>query len=60
VRQAADHGRLDGLPAGAVVTEKDAARMPLGADVRALVLDLEVEGGEALLSAILDRSPGRG
>lgn len=50
-----DHARLPDLPPGTVVTEKDAARLPPEADVRALVMELQVEGGEALLAAILGR-----
>lgn len=54
VRLARDHGELHGLPPGAVVTEKDAARLPADADVHALVLGLEVWGGQALVEAILE------
>ncbi len=47
-----DHGALHDLPAGAVVTEKDAARLPPGADVYALVMEPEVQGAEAFLAQI--------
>jgi tetraacyldisaccharide 4'-kinase len=49
----ADHAPLGPLPPGAVVTEKDAARLPPGADVWALQLRLEVdEVGQALVGAL--------
>ncbi|MCK6507983.1 tetraacyldisaccharide 4'-kinase [Myxococcota bacterium] len=55
VRLARDHGELHGLPAGAVVTEKDAARLPAEADLYALVLELQVWGGQALVEEIVGR-----
>lgn len=48
----ADHAPLGTLPPGAVVTEKDAARLPQTADVWALKMALEVTGAEPLLAAI--------
>lgn len=53
VRLFRDHGELGRLPPGCVVTEKDAARLPVDADVRALVMETEVHGGDALLDAVL-------
>ncbi|MFT5679369.1 MAG: tetraacyldisaccharide 4'-kinase [Myxococcota bacterium] len=47
-----DHAPLGTLPPGAVVTEKDAARLPPDADVWALKMELEVTGAEPLLAAI--------
>lgn len=47
-----DHAPLDGVPAGAVMTEKDAARLPEGAAAHALVCRLDVAGGDALLQKI--------
>ena len=47
-----DHGALPPLPLRCVVTEKDAARAPLDADLIALLMDLEVEGGDVLLGSI--------
>ncbi len=48
----ADHAPLGVLPPGAVVTEKDAARLPPTADVWALKMALQVTGAEPLLEAI--------
>lgn len=47
-----DHAPLTDVPPGAVMTEKDAARLPPEADVWALRQELDVEGGEALLARI--------
>ena len=47
-----DHAPLPALPPGAVVTEKDAARLPPDADVYALRLELDVQGGAALVAAV--------
>lgn len=49
-----DHRPLGALAPGTLVTEKDAARMPPSADVWALRMVLEVEGGNRLLDAIRD------
>jgi tetraacyldisaccharide 4'-kinase len=51
-RTVGDHRALGMLEPGTVVTEKDAARLPVGAAVRVLRMDLQVEGGEPLLTAI--------
>jgi 3-deoxy-D-manno-octulosonic-acid transferase len=51
-RTVRDHGALGVIVPGTLVTEKDAARLPPEADVWALVIELSVEGGEALLDAI--------
>ncbi|MEL6343522.1 MAG: tetraacyldisaccharide 4'-kinase [Myxococcota bacterium] len=51
-RTVGDHQPLFGLPAGCIVTEKDAARLPVDADVWALAVSLEVTGGAPLLDAI--------
>jgi tetraacyldisaccharide 4'-kinase len=51
-RRARDHGALGALPAGTLITEKDAARIHPRIDVRALVMDLDVHGGEAVLDRI--------
>ena len=48
----ADHGPITSYPAGAVMTEKDAARLPPQADIWALRMELVVEGAEPLLEAI--------
>jgi tetraacyldisaccharide 4'-kinase len=45
-----DHAQPDELPPHAVMTEKDAARLPPGAPVRALRMRLVVEGAEPLLA----------
>ncbi len=57
-----DHGALDpaALPEGCVVTEKDAARLPPDAPVRALLVDLEVEGAEPLLARLRALAAGEG
>jgi len=47
-----DHGSLQDLPPGAVVTEKDAARLPPDADVWALVVEPDPQGTEELLARI--------
>lgn len=47
-----DHAALGRLPPGAVVTEKDAARLPPDADVRVLLGELVVEGADPLLAAV--------
>ena len=47
-----DHGQLGPLKPGTVVTEKDAARLPVDADVWALQLDLCTSGTETLVAAI--------
>jgi len=47
-----DHAPLGSLPPGTLVTEKDAARLPPGADVWALKIALKIDGGEPLLAAI--------
>ncbi len=47
-----DHAPLGAVPPGALMTEKDAARLPPDADVRALVCDLVVEEGDALRAAV--------
>ena len=52
LRTVRDHGNLGDLPPGAVVTEKDAARLPPDADIRALCVDPVPFGGSALLDAI--------
>ena len=46
-----DHAPLDGVPSDAVMTEKDAARLPEGT-ARALVCRLEVSGAGPLLHRI--------
>jgi tetraacyldisaccharide 4'-kinase len=51
-RAVGDHRPLGALAPGTVVTEKDAARLPVGAPVRVLRMDLEVDGAEPLLDAI--------
>lgn len=55
LRRVRDHGELGRLPPGCVITEKDAARLPEDAPVRALVQELEVHGADALVQAILER-----
>jgi len=52
VRVLPDHGRIDSLLPGSVMTEKDAARLPADADICALRTELEVEGAEPLLAEI--------
>ncbi len=52
LRMLPDHAPLGAVPPGAVMTEKDAARLPPEADVWALVMTLEVTGAERLLAAI--------
>ena len=52
LRTARDHGQLGDLPPGAVVTEKDAARLPIDSDVWALQLGTEVTGADALIRSI--------
>jgi 3-deoxy-D-manno-octulosonic-acid transferase len=47
-----DHGVLSDLHPGTVVTEKDAARMPIDADVWALRMALEVDDAEDLLAQL--------
>ncbi|MDP6932959.1 MAG: hypothetical protein QGG40_08570 [Myxococcota bacterium] len=47
-----DHRRLGSMEPGTVVTEKDAARLPVTSEVRALCLDLEVEGGAQLVESV--------
>jgi tetraacyldisaccharide 4'-kinase len=54
-----DHGALPALPAGAVVSEKDAARLRPDADVYALVLELELRDEAALLQAARALMEGR-
>ncbi len=55
LRLVGDHRALGSLPSGCILTEKDAARLPVGADVRVIETALVVEGGEALLAAIAAR-----
>ena len=52
VRILADHAPLGSVPPGAVMTEKDAARLPADADVWALCMALEVDGAQPILDAI--------
>jgi tetraacyldisaccharide-1-P 4'-kinase len=47
-----DHGDLGTVQPGAIVTEKDAARLPIDSDVWALRMNLEVQGAEAVLQGI--------
>jgi tetraacyldisaccharide 4'-kinase len=47
-----DHRPLPPLPPGCIVTEKDAARLPPGADARVLRMTLEVAGAQPLLDRI--------
>ena len=47
-----DHGEIGPVPSGAVMTEKDAARLPPGAEVWALETALRVEGAAPLLADI--------
>ena len=49
---ASDHGTITDLPPGAVITEKDAARLPPDADVWALVLTPEVSNPNAIMSLV--------
>ncbi len=51
-RVVGDHRPLGELPAGCVVTEKDAARLPPGAPVRVLRMELVVKGAEPLLTTL--------
>lgn len=55
VRDVGDHGHLGQLPPGTVVTEKDAARLPQGADVRVLVCRLDVDGIDLLQAVLASR-----
>ena len=50
-----DHAQLTALKDGAVVTEKDAARMPTMANVWALAMRVEASGFDPILQAIRDR-----
>lgn len=52
VRTIADHRSFDSLPPGAVITEKDAARLPPDADVWALLLAPRLSGEDRLLATI--------
>ena len=52
-----DHAPLHRVPPGAVLSEKDAARLPADADVWALRVRLRVTGGERLLAAIRALEP---
>jgi len=47
-----DHGHLGTLKPGTVVTEKDAARLPIQADVWALKMAIKTQGTDALLNDI--------
>lgn len=47
-----DHGTISDLPDGAIVTEKDAARLPEDADVWALRMRAEVTAPDALMALI--------
>jgi len=47
-----DHGDLGSIAAGAIMTEKDAARLPKNADVWALRMELDVHGAEQVLHEI--------
>ena len=47
-----DHGQFGSLVPGTVLTEKDAARLPVDADVWALKMSMVAEGTDALLEAI--------
>jgi len=51
-----DHGRLIALQSGAIVTEKDAARLPPMTNVWALAMRVEAAGFDPILKAIRDRS----
>jgi len=50
-----DHGQIRSHPAGVVLTEKDAARLPADADLWALQTRLVVPRGDALLQALQAR-----
>lgn len=52
VRTVRDHGSLPALPPGAVITEKDAARLPPDADVWALRMRPRLLGQDALLARV--------
>jgi 3-deoxy-D-manno-octulosonic-acid transferase len=47
-----DHSEITDLPPGAVLTEKDAARLAPDADVWALIVEPELVGAEALLQQV--------
>ena len=52
VRILPDHGSLPEIPDGCVVTEKDAARLPSNAHIKALMMGLDIEGETSLIDAI--------
>jgi 3-deoxy-D-manno-octulosonic-acid transferase len=52
VKTVRDHGALGSVAAGTILTEKDAARLPIDADVWALRMELEVQGAEPVLQGI--------
>ena len=58
VRILPDHASLPDLPAGCVMTVKDAARLPPNANIKALIMGLDIEGETNLLNEIrgLERS----
>ena len=47
-----DHAPLGPVPTGVVLTEKDAARLPIDTDAWALRMELEVHGAEPVLQQI--------
>jgi tetraacyldisaccharide 4'-kinase len=55
-RVVSDHGDLGDVPSGAVVSEKDAARLPSHADVWTLKMKLHVHGAAPLLQSIREHA----
>ena len=47
-----DHAPLGSLPVSAVITEKDAARIPIDSDTWALKMELVVQGADPVLDQI--------
>jgi len=52
-----DHAPLGRVPPRAVMTEKDAARIPVDSDTWALRMDLQVEGADLVLRQIKEHCP---
>jgi len=52
IKTVRDHGELSSIQPGTIMTEKDAARLPIDADVWALRMDLEVSGADPVLREI--------
>ena len=52
IRIVGDHSPLGALPPAAVITEKDAARIPEDSDTWALKMDLSVSGADVVLTHI--------